>query len=800
MSVRPTQKFTKIRRCPICGGFEGAVRGKGLRCVGFLSVDGKYARCTREEHAGGAPLDEKSSPPAWIHKLTGECKCGETHGEDPSARTKWPDPVAEYVYTDASGAPLYRKLRFPKSHHVPFTWQHPEGERWVKGRGNATLVPYRLKELAEHEDLERPVYLVEGEKDVETLRALGYTATCNPDGAGSGKWRQVETVIRKYVRGLHVVILADADAAGRPHAMEARSVIHDVAASVALREIPNAVAPKHKDISDHLQSGGTMDQLVPLKEDAPKAKANGVHLPPPAEEMPADGFFEDGSSSPPGHREIEWPEPEPIESLKLPAFPVQALSPWLREWSKAEAAFAQVAVDLPSCISLACVSLAASFGFHVEIFPGYVEPTNLWIVVAQTPGTRKSAVYKDATVPIYEYTREMGAKLAGDISDRRLARRMLEGQLKGVENALIKGKRLAGGEDPMQRAREIQHELDSKPELLAPRFLTEDCTPEALGKLLGPNKERIGIFSSEGGPFEILAGRYSANKGPNIELFLKAHSGDPFMVDRVGRERIELKEPLVTMAMTVQPSVIRGLGGKEGFRDRGLIARFLYALPSSTVGHRTAESPSVRDDITTTYRLSLANLLHRGALTQRRLRLGPGAIASRNAYHDRIEPRMREDADLSHVQDWGSKFIGTVCRIAGVLHLADYALALAEMPDELPGETFDRATVIGDYFLEHALGVFALIGSNEASDLAKRLWGWIERQEGAEFTLKQAVDGIRNRTVDEVRQGMAFLQDRGLVYALPMEIKQGPGRPSSQAYSVNPISRKTFGTFGTIGT
>ena len=45
-------------------------------------------------------------------------------------------------------------------------------------------LPYRLPDLLAAAEAE--VWVVEGEKDVETLRAAGETATCNPGGAG--KW------------------------------------------------------------------------------------------------------------------------------------------------------------------------------------------------------------------------------------------------------------------------------------------------------------------------------------------------------------------------------------------------------------------------------------------------------------------------------------------------------------------------------------------------------------------------------------------------------------------------------------
>ena len=47
------RRFTRDTPCPICGGFEQALRKKGVRCHGFLSSNGDFAHCSREECASG---------------------------------------------------------------------------------------------------------------------------------------------------------------------------------------------------------------------------------------------------------------------------------------------------------------------------------------------------------------------------------------------------------------------------------------------------------------------------------------------------------------------------------------------------------------------------------------------------------------------------------------------------------------------------------------------------------------------------------------------------------------------------
>jgi putative DNA primase/helicase len=101
------------------------------------------------------------------------------------------------------------------------------------------------------------IYIVEGEKDVETLRALGLVATCNPGGAG--KW---QPSYNEVLRGRHVVILPDHDDSGRQHSMDVARSLAGIAASVRVIDLP-ALGEKG-DVSDWLAAGNTVDDLRAL--------------------------------------------------------------------------------------------------------------------------------------------------------------------------------------------------------------------------------------------------------------------------------------------------------------------------------------------------------------------------------------------------------------------------------------------------------------------------------------------------------------------------------------------------------
>ena len=80
--------------------------------------------------------------------------------------------VKEYDYTDENGARLYQTVRFePKD----FRQRRSDGNGGWIWKGPERPVPYKLPELIASGNA--PVLIAGGEKDVDNLRALGFTAT-----------------------------------------------------------------------------------------------------------------------------------------------------------------------------------------------------------------------------------------------------------------------------------------------------------------------------------------------------------------------------------------------------------------------------------------------------------------------------------------------------------------------------------------------------------------------------------------------------------------------------------------------
>ena len=107
--------------------------------------------------------------------------------------------VATYDYRDAGGELVYQAVRYePKDFHQ----RRPDGKGgWTWSTTDIEPLPYRLPELLASDGL---VLIVEGEKDVHALEALGFVSTCNSGGAS--KWKDTHA---KHLAGRDAVVIPD---------------------------------------------------------------------------------------------------------------------------------------------------------------------------------------------------------------------------------------------------------------------------------------------------------------------------------------------------------------------------------------------------------------------------------------------------------------------------------------------------------------------------------------------------------------------------------------------------------------
>lgn len=188
-------------------------------------------------------------------------------GDKPKRIEKKPIPtqrpkltfVESYDFVDENRQLLFQKVRYvDENGKKSFSQRKPDGAGgWVYSLNDTPKVLYNLPEVLEAKRNGIPIWVVEGEKDANTLMDMGIIATTMPGGAG--KWLDIHT---EALAGAVVEVIADNDEIGLKHAQDVVEKLQEAGCSAQAW-----VCPSHKDITDHVTAGGNIDGLLPLADD-----------------------------------------------------------------------------------------------------------------------------------------------------------------------------------------------------------------------------------------------------------------------------------------------------------------------------------------------------------------------------------------------------------------------------------------------------------------------------------------------------------------------------------------------------
>lgn len=473
----------------------------------------------------------------------------------------------------------------------------------------------------------------------------------------------------------------------------------------------------------------------------------------------------------------EWPPLIPLgtQDTELPPFPVEVLPAWMAEMATDVAADLQVPIDLPATLGIAALS-ACTAGRVMVAWDDWHTATNLYLVVAMPPGAGKSPALKAMVGPLEDHEVDLAEAVAKEISEANSRLRKAKSALKRAED---KG-------DEVEMALRLA-EVSSIEVPTSPRITIEDTTPEALVRILGEQQGRIALMSTEGGLFEVMTGRYG-EKRSNLEPYLQAWSGDTIKVDRMGRDTIIVRDPYLTVGITVQPQALMALAERPELAGRGLTARFMYSVPESNVGSRNMRRRKKRADkaIRSAYSariVELHKLLARYQVPGTLLLNDPAADLFGD-WRQSIEERRGPGGDLEPLAEWTTKLEASVLRLAGILHLADGRAHSGDVSADVVAD----AITVGDYWIEHAFAVHDLWGTDPVLRDARVILDWIDDNEIQRFTARDVYGNSRLRRrfkkAEMTEAPLQLLAERGWIRG---EIKTGQ-RGTSRVLEVNPAA------------
>lgn len=483
----------------------------------------------------------------------------------------------------------------------------------------------------------------------------------------------------------------------------------------------------------------------------------------------------------------EWPDPILPGSIRTPEVPASLLPSWLGDMAAAVADSTQTPPALAVMMALAAVAAVLQRRFEVAPYgDDYTEPLSIWALTALPSGTRKTAVINAMTAPHVHHEKLERDRLRPEIARVTSARAVAK---KRIERLLAEA---AKAKDEAEREgirAEIQREEEAMPEeLRAPRLFTGDCTAERLQGLLVEHGERMAVLSDEAGIFQVMAGLYSGGVA-SLDVFLQGHAGTAMRVDRAGRAA-HVDRPALSFGLALQPGVLADVAGGRRFRDSGLLARFLYALPASNVGKRDVRRRvPIPEAVAQAYEYGLFKLLEdtpRQPGKPRVLACTEPALNLWLDFAEEVERQQGEGGRFESIADWTSKLPGAVARIAALLELAEVGTGA----EDVSQAAMERALALARLLIPHAQAAFGLLGSDATDTDAAAILKWVQANELPEFSRREcqkAMEG-RFRTLDRLTKALLRLSLQDVVREFKRPNK---GAPPTTAYRVNPKALST---------
>lgn len=634
------------------------------------------------------------------------------------ARARGQEPlriVATYDYRDASGALAFQVVRLDPKDFRQRRPNHRGGWDWKKGD---TSIVYHLPELLAS-DPGDIVFVAEGEKDVDRLRALSLIATTHAGGAG--KWSDGNS---QWFSGRRVALLEDNDTAGVKDVAKKLASLRTVADRVAV--VPLDGLPEKGDVSDWLDTGGTPERLLKLAEDA-LAKAPAVE------------------------------EARPIPPPALAAFPTAVLPASMRGLVNSGARAMLVPAEFIGVPLLVLAGAVIGNAWEIELKGGWREGPNLYAAIVGDPGAKKTPSMKLALRAIHQ----IQERLYGDY---RAAKSAYEEEMALWERT-PKKERSAPPEQP-----KFAH------------VWTSDSTTEALAEMLSGAKGLVLFRDELVGWVRSMDAYRSGGKGADRQHYLSMWSRSPIKIDRKSRpDPVIVARPCLSVVGGIQPDVLPDLV-EHASRDDGFIDRLLFSYPDigpdrwTDAGVDEAAQAAVERLFSDLYDLAGAEMPS-GDIVPRVARLDSQARALWREWYDTHQDEYRSETLPSSLKGTWAKLPSQLARLTLILHVG-HAVDTGQAPSaNVSSTTLAEAADMVDYFKEHARAALGELRTPRLQLEDRLLAGLRDRGACTARTIHREV--LRESVkADRVKATLERLLEDGRVTVSDMPTTAKGGRPT----------------------
>lgn len=338
----------------------------------------------------------------------------------------------------------------------------------------------------------------------------------------------------------------------------------------------------------------------------------------------------------------------------------------------------------------------------VRLPTGKVRPTVMNSAQVGESGERKSEVDGFVLQPIHALDEARAKKFDTDLSVYMIAKHLW----KLNESALnAQYKTAVRNEEPTDNI-ECRLEKHMATEPIRPRrrrFLRNDVTERALMDALEGDGESILVTADEG-HIVLGSGMISRVGFRNAEW-----GGVNLGIDRAGGESVIARNPRISIALILQPAILKAYLDEHGdiLRGSGNWSRYLFGWPASTQGSRFVSYVPVWEHLSV-FHARMTELLEEydrkidsGSVERTIVEFSDEAVARWFEMVNVTESMLQPWGYLNDIKDFASKAMEIVARVAAILH------HFTRQEGRINVDTLQRALDIVEWHLHEFKRIFA---------------------------------------------------------------------------------------------
>ena len=413
---------------------------------------------------------------------------------------------------------------------------------------------------------------------------------------------------------------------------------------------------------------------------------------------------------------------------ELPEFPTDTFSASWQDWlgraaRGAGATEGHVAVPL-----LAIASSLIGTARRVRASSSWSEPCTMWTAVVGFSGTAKTPGIDVTKRALGQIEKHRKHKIADLQRQHESKVEFAKAENKKWREAVAQA--IEGGSEPPPMPPTAQ----VPGAFIAPRLYFSSVTIERIAMLLAARPSGQLLIADELAGLFLNTGRYSG--GQDDEFWLEAWNGSHYVVERVGRQPVEVDHLLVGITGGFQPDKLAR--SFDGDAD-GMYARICFGWPEEPpyqpLSNDVAEiEPEIINALNRIINLPAEV---EGTFKPTYLSLSAGALREFEAFRQQVHSQMA--ALVSREREWWAKAQTHVLRLAGTLSYLGWAIDGGEEPKFIESDIVEAAIrLVRDYFWPHSRAALRQIGINQPHADARRVLLWARAHDKKEISVLDA--------------------------------------------------------------